>query len=626
MISPKTIEAVFEVAIIEDVISEFMVLKKSGANYKGLSPFSNEKTPSFVVSPSKRIWKDFSSGKGGNVVSFLMEHEKYSYPEAIKYLAKKYNIEIQETNTESDFKVDQQLKESTMLLIDFSSNFFVEKLYNSEDGKTNILSYLETRGISKEMIKKFELGFSPYSNKSLSNLVLQKGFKKEIIIKSGLFVERKNSSLIDRFSGRLIFPIWNLLGRKVGFAGRILDKDQKTAKYINSPETLIYQKSKLLYGLNFAKSEIIKTNQCYLVEGYTDVISLYQKGIKNVVASSGTAITIEQVRLIKRFTENVSFIFDSDDAGKNATYRGVDLFLSEGVFINIIRLPKGDDPHLFAQRHTQEELLDFFNTNKKDFISLKCELELKEDNPENKIRLVDSILNSIILAPNITTQTIYIQLAAEKLNIDENILHQELETKRKNHKKKQSSHIKSTSFNINDTKFLKSSIEESTLSRLLLNYGKKFILIDSNKISVAELIVNELSADGISFSFSVFKKIIKEYQLFIKKGEIPDIHYFLQHKDTDIVQATSELIVEKHRIDRWEKKNIRVKKEEDILNQLVEEALIRFKIKRIEEMKNLILKNIPSIENEKNRKLELIKFNKLNVLYIELYKKIGREC
>ena len=265
MISPKTIEEVFEVAIIEDVISEFIVLKKSGANYKGLSPFSNEKTPSFMVSPSKRIWKDFSSGKGGNVVSFLMEHEKYSYPEAIKYLAKKYNIQIQETNTDSEFKADQELKESTMLLIDFSSNFFIEKLYNSKDGKNNILSYLENRGISKQMIDKFELGFSPYSKQSLSNLVLQKGFKKEIISQSGLFLERKNSSLIDRFSGRLIFPIYNLLGRKVGFAGRTLDQDQKTAKYINSPETSIYQKSKLLYGLNFAKSEIIKKNQCYLV-------------------------------------------------------------------------------------------------------------------------------------------------------------------------------------------------------------------------------------------------------------------------------------------------------------------------------------------------------------------------
>tara|TARA_B100001029_G_C15062237_1_gene459559 strand:+ start:2925 stop:4808 length:1884 start_codon:yes stop_codon:yes gene_type:complete len=627
MISPKTIEEVFEAAIIEDVISEFLVLKKSGANYKGLSPFSNEKTPSFMVSPSKRIWKDFSSGKGGNVVSFLMEHEKYTYPEAIKYLAKKYNIEIQETQSDSDFKEDQEQKESTMLLIEFSSKFFIEQLNNSKHGKNDILPYLKNRGVSQEMINKFELGFSPYSKQELSNLVLQKGFKKEIIKKSGLFLERNNLSLIDRFTGRLIFPIHNLLGRKVGFAGRILNEDQKTAKYINSPETSIYQKSKLLYGLNFAKSEIIKENECYLVEGYTDVISLHQQGITNVVASSGTAITIDQVRLIKRFTENISFIFDSDDAGKKATYRGVDLFLSEGMFPNIIVLPDGEDPDLFSKRHTYEELLSFFNSNKKDFISFKFELELKENNTvKNKIKLVESILNSIALVPNITSQTIYIQLAAEKLNIDQNILFEDLENKKKKIQKKQSYNIKPINIDKSKKSPLKDSIEENTLSRLLLNYGKKYISINSKKISVAELIINELNVDGISFSFNIFKKIIKEYQVFISKGEVPDIHYFIQHKDTEIAKVTSELMVEKHKIDSWDKKNIRVKREEEILNQLVEEALIRFKLKRIEEMKQTILKNMSSINDEDNKKLELIKFNKLNILYRELYKKIGREC
>ena len=627
MISPKTIEEVFEAAIIEDVISEFIVLKKSGANYKGLSPFSNEKTPSFMVSPSKRIWKDFSSGKGGNAVSFLMEHEKYTYPEAIKYLAKKYNIEIQETDSDSDFKEDQEQKESTMLLIDFSSKFFIEQLNNSKDGKNEILPYLKNRGVSQEMIKKFELGFSPYPRQELSNLVLQKGFKKEIIKKSGLFLERNNLSLIDRFSGRLIFPIHNLLGRKVGFAGRILSKDQKTAKYINSPETSIYQKSKLLYGLNFAKPEIIRKNECFLVEGYTDLISLHQKGIKNVVASSGTAITIDQVRLIKRFTENISFIFDSDDAGKNATYRGVDLFLAEGMFPNVIILPEGEDPDLFSKRHTYEELLSFFSSNKKDFISIKCALELKENNSaKSKIKLVDSILNSIALVPNITTQTIYIQLAAEKLNINQNVLFEDLEKKKKKTHKKKSFKINAENIDKSKKSSFKGSIEENTLSRLLLNYGKKSILIDSKNISVAELIINELSADGISFSFSIFKKIIKEYQFFIDKGEVPDIHFFIQHKDSEIAKVTSQFMVEKHKIDRWDKKNIRVKKEEEILHQLVEEALIRFKLKRIEEMKQIILKNISSMDDEYNKKLELIKFNKLNILYRELYKKIGREC
>jgi len=626
MISSKTIDEVFEVAIIEDVISEFVVLKKSGANYKGLSPFSNEKTPSFMVSPSKRIWKDFSSGKGGNVVSFLMEHEKYSYPEAIKYLAKKYNIEIEETQLDSSSDIDKELKESTMLLIEFSSKFFIDRLHKSEHGKSQALAYLKDRGFTDEIINKFELGFAPHFKQELSNLTLQKGFKKEIIKKSGLFLERDNSALIDRFSGRLIFPIYNLLGRKVGFGGRILNNDKKTAKYINSPETSVYQKSKLLYGLNFSKSDIIKKNQCYLVEGYTDLISLYQKGIQNVVASSGTAITVDQVRLIKRFTDNVSFIFDSDEAGQKATYRGVDLFLSEGMFANIILLPEGFDPDSFAKKYTYEDLCNFFNSNQKDFISFKCEMELKDNNPQNKIKLIDSILNSISLAPTITMQTVYIQLAAEKLNIDENILLRELELKRdKINKKIYYSNKGKINHDKIQKKEIQASIEESTLSRLLLNYGNKNIIIDSKKITVAELIINELSVDGIYFSFPPFKKIIQEYQIFIDKGEVPEIHYFIQHEDPELAQITSKIMVEKHKIDRWDKKHIKVKKEEEILNQLVEEALIRFKLKRLDEMKSLILKNMSSMD-DKNKKIELIKFNKLSVLYRELYSKIGREC
>ena len=621
MISQKTIEDVFDAAIIEDVISEFLVLKKSGANYKGLSPFSNEKTPSFMVSPSKQIWKDFSSGKGGNVVSFLMEHEKYSYPEAIKYLAKKYNIEIQETRSDDNVDTNKELKESTMLLIEFASKFFVNNLQNSDEGKKEILPYLKKRGINVEMIKQFEIGLAPKSKKGLSNVVLQKGFQKEIIKKSGLFLERENSELIDRFSGRLMFPIYNLIGRKVGFGGRILKNVKNFAKYINSPETNIYQKSKILYGLNFAKKEIIKKNECYLVEGYTDVITLHQKGIKNVVSFSGTAITINQVRLIKRFCENVSFLFDSDTAGKTATYKGIDLCLSEGLYINVISLPDGEDPDSFAKNKNQEQLEGFFTDSKQDFISFKCELELKNNTPKNKINLADSILNSILYVPNITTQAIYIQLASKKLNIKDGILFKELELKKSNKKTRK---IKNQ-IDLQEENELKSSIEEKTLLRLLLNYGNKKLFLANKYIYTGELIINELNLDGISFSFPLFRKIVHEYQIFVQKNQLPDVSYFVQHRDSKIAKITSELILDKYKIDSWDKKNIRVKKEEDILTQLVEEALIRFKLKRIEEMKSSILKNIPNL-NDNGKKLELIKFNKLNLLYQDLYNKIGREC
>ena len=625
MISSKTIEEVFEVAIIEDVISEFVVLKKSGANFKGLSPFSNEKTPSFMVSPSKRIWKDFSSGKGGNVVSFLMEHEKYSYPEAIKYLAKKYNIEIEETQKDSFFDENKEQKESTMVLIEFASKFFTEKLFNSNYGKDEVLTYLYNRGFDEEVIKKFEIGYAPSFNKELSNLVLQKGFKKEVIENTGLFLVKDSRSLTDRFSGRLMFPIYNLLGRKVGFGGRTLSKEKKIAKYINSPETIIYQKSKILYGLNFAKTEIIKKDECFLVEGYTDLISLYQKGIKNVVASSGTAITIDQVRLVKRFTKNVSFIFDSDEAGENAVDRAINLFLSEELFINIISLPNGSDPDSFAKKNTLEDICNYFNENKQDFISYKCRNNNKDSNPKFKIELINSILNSISKVPNITTQAVYLQSVSEKLGINENMLFTELQSKFKKGKKQNSNkNTLNKKENTNKDNFLV-SIEERTLSRLLLNYGQKLITIKSGEISVSKLIINELTIDGISFSHTVLQKIIKEYQEFINQGKIPEIHYFTQHSDPKVAQLTSELMLDKHKIDRWDKKNIRVKKEEDILSQLVQEALIRFKIKRIGEMKKIILENLPSL-NEEIKKEELIKFNKLNLLYRELYSKIGREC
>ena len=483
MISSKTIEEVFEVAIIEDVISEFVALKKSGANFKGLSPFSNEKTPSFMVSPSKRIWKDFSSGKGGNVVTFLMEHEKYSYPEAIKYLAKKYNIEIEETQKDSSFEIDNEQKESIMLLVEFSSKFFADKLINSEHGKKNVLTYLEKRGFKEETIKKFDLGFSPNFNKELSNLVLQKGFKKEIIEESGLFLVKDNSSLIDRFSGRLMFPIYNLLGRKVGFGGRTLSNEKKIAKYINSPETKIYQKSKILYGLNFSKTDIIKKDECYIVEGYTDLISLYQKGIKNVVATSGTAVTIEQVKLVKRFTKNVSFIFDSDEAGKNAVDRAINIFLSEEMFINIISLPNGLDPDTLAQKYNEEEIKNYLDSNKNDFISFKCRKDSKDINPKVKIELIQSLLTSISKVPNITTQAVYVQSLSEKLGIDENMLFSELQAKIKKDKKRSLFRSPSNKEidNPSENKF-NISIEESTLSRLLLNYGQRFIEIESEKI------------------------------------------------------------------------------------------------------------------------------------------------
>ena len=464
MISAKTIDEVFEVAIIEDVISEFVVLKKSGANYKGLSPFSSEKTPSFMVSPSKRIWKDFSSGKGGNVVSFLMEHDGCSYPEAIKYLAKKYNIEIIESKDSSYNQQEEDEKESIAVLLDFSVNYFNTELDKPKHSKVS--DYLLSRSLDQNIIEKFKIGYIPKGSQEFYDLLMKKGFKKEILINSGLFIDGKN--MFNRFNGRIMFPIFTLSNRVVGFGGRIFIDDKKSAKYINSTETLVYQKSKILYGMNFAKTEVIKKDNCYLVEGYLDVISLHQKNISNVVASSGTAITSEQIRLIKRFTNTITILFDSDSAGLKATYRAIDVALNQDMFVNVINLPNGQDPDSFSKNKKTEEIENYLIDNKKGFISFFSDLEfLESSSSEVKIKLVKRIINSISLVSDLTKQTIYLQEASSILNIDIQVLIKDLEQKTQRTTKKSKKAIN----NIVKEKSIKPCQEEQFLFKLLLNHG-----------------------------------------------------------------------------------------------------------------------------------------------------------
>tara|TARA_B100000945_G_scaffold319701_1_gene327550 strand:+ start:1217 stop:3079 length:1863 start_codon:yes stop_codon:yes gene_type:complete len=620
MISKKTIEEVFNIAIIEDVIGDFVALKKAGANYKGLSPFSDEKTPSFIVSPSKRIWKDFSSGKGGNVVSFLMEHDGCSYPEAIKYLAKKYNIEIIETKDHSYNQQEEDEKESISILLDFAATFFRNELTDQKNRST--LDYLLSRGLDKNIIEKFQIGHIPKGSQEFYDLLIKKGFKKEILINSGLFIEGKN--IFSRFNGRIMFPIFTLSNRVVGFGGRILIDDKKSAKYINSPETLVYQKSKILYGMNFAKTEIIKKDNCYLVEGYLDVISLHQKNIFNVVASSGTAITSEQIRLIKRFTNTITILFDSDSAGLQATYRAVDVALNQDMFVNIVNLPNGQDPDSFSKNKKTEEIENYLIDNKKGFISFFSDLEFSESSDsEVKIKLVKRIINSISLVSDLTKQTIYLQEASNILNIDITVLIKDLEKKNKKTIKKSS---KPTNKIVKE-KNTKPCQEEQFLFKLLLNHGEKFIQINSNqKLQVAKMILQELQLDGIPVSFPVFSKILIEYQNSIKNGNMITKDFFINHQDLEISRITTYLISEKYKMDNWAIKNIKVKKEEDILFSLVKEGLIRFKLKRISDITREILEKIPSINNEQEKNQELNRFSKLMDLSRNLHKQVGREC
>ena len=427
IISKSTIDKVFEAARVEEVIGDFVTLKKAGSNYKTLSPFSDEKTPSFMVSPAKQIWKDFSTGKGGNSVSFLMEHEHYSYPEAIVYLAKKYNIEVERVQQTDEQKQADNLRESLYLVLEFAQKYYSESLWKNEKGKAIGLSYCKERGFTDETIKTFKLGYNIDQWGAFTNTALQKGFQLEFLEKTGLTIV-KNNNKFDRFKGRILFPIQSISGRVLGFGGRILKEDKKAAKYLNSPESDIYHKSKILYGLYQAKQNIIKQDVCYLVEGYTDVISLHQKGVKNVVASSGTALTREQIGLIKRFTSNITLLFDGDTAGINAAMRGIDLVLEQGMNVKVVMFPNGQDPDSFARSVSEQDLTIYIEEKSEDFIRFKTTLLMEQikNDPIKKGALIRDIVSSIAKIPSDIQKEVYVQSCSKILKISENVLFREL--------------------------------------------------------------------------------------------------------------------------------------------------------------------------------------------------------
>ncbi|HEY1194610.1 DNA primase [Flavobacterium sp.] len=423
MISQTTIDSVFETARVEEVIGDFVNLKRAGSNFKGLSPFSDERSPSFMVSPAKGIWKDFSTGKGGNSVKFLMEHSQFTYPEAIRYLAKKYNIEIEETEQSEAEKANTDLRESMYLVSEFAAKYFQDVLINSEEGKAIGLSYFKERGFTNETIKKFNLGYSPETWDALTKEALGKGYKLEFLESTGLTIPREDRPF-DRFKGRVMFPIQSMSGRVLGFGGRILTNDKKAAKYLNSPESDIYHKSKVLYGIYHAKQSIAKQNNCYLVEGYTDVIQFSQAGIENVVASSGTALTPDQIRLINRLTRNITVLFDGDAAGLRAAIRGIDLILEEGMNVRVCSFPQGEDPDSFARKNSHDALVSYLEENSKDFIQFKASILMGEakNDPIKKADLIRDMVASISKIPDRIQREVYIQECARIMDISEQVL------------------------------------------------------------------------------------------------------------------------------------------------------------------------------------------------------------
>ena len=640
MISKNTIEKVFEISRVEEVIGEFIQLKKSGSNYKGLSPFTNEKTPSFMISPAKQIWKDFSSGKGGNVVAFLMEHEQLSYPQAIKFLAKKYNIEVEETAITSEQKEKIDQKEKFILICEFAKRFFKEQLNKTDFGKNIAYNYLLERGFNKSTIEDFEIGCLTEKRDSLKEFSVKKGYDIDDLVSLGL-ISSKNQN--DIYRSRIIFPIKTISGRTVGFGARVIKSSSKSAKYINSPDSIIYNKSKILYGLNNSKNEIVKNDNCYIVEGYTDVIRFHQKGIKNVVSSSGTALTIGQINIIRRLTKNITMLFDSDNAGVNATIRSIDMILSEGMNVNICLFPENEDPDSFALKKETKEIKKYLNDNAIDFIEFKTKKlsESKRNSATEKAQVINDIISSIAKIPDKIKQEIYIKQCSEMLEINENTLFNALA---------QLTQISNVNKNVTQQQSQKVEPEKTTqifklekkIIEILILYGNSKVTFDEIKMLkdyngdivykpekvesfVHEKIFLDLQSDEIEFANDDFKilynKLINEFQ----KKQNFDPKLFINSLPQNLSELVTSILIEDeiYQLHNWKSKNVIVKGKDRSISQLVTETILTLRTllinKKVQDLSKL---NDSSDENfNKDTLEEIVNYYQLKSL---LSKKLNR--
>ena len=606
MISKSTINLVFETARLEDVIGDFVMLKKSGSNFKGLSPFSNEKTPSFMVSPAKQIWKDFSSGKGGNVVSFLMEHEHFTFPEAIKFLAKKYNIEVEETQQTNEQKEAASLRESMYAVTDYAQSFFSKMLNESQEGKNIGLAYFQERGFTAESIDKFHLGYSPDQWDALTKVALNAGFQEEFLISSGLTIQ-KGEKLFDRFKGRVMFPIHSMSGRVMGFGGRILKQDKQSAKYVNSPESEVYQKSKVLYGLYQAKQHIAKESNCYLVEGYTDVIQMHQAGIQNVVSSSGTALTSDQVRLVRRLTNTITLLFDGDAAGLRAAMRGVDIILEAGMQVSICTFPEGEDPDSFVRNHQLTEVKQFLENNTVDFIQFKAKLLAEEgkNEPIRKAETIREIVQSISIIPDAIRREVYIQSCASLMNISEDVLFSTLAQllQKKGHQAPRALKLSEMkAVNVPKQKVNQRFELERNIISLLLLYGLeevsfedlvmqsdekgKIVLTPTETCAkVYEKIYLDLQQDEIELSTESFRELYHNLMSIYNAQKPLVMETFLQELSTEQSELVSSIIMndENNILHDWERKNIVIKDKKTEIGRWLQQTILNLRCLLIQE-------------------------------------------
>ncbi len=649
MIAKNTIDQVYETARVEEVIGDFVSLKKSGSNFKGLSPFTDERSPSFMVSPVKQIWKDFSSGKGGNVVAFLMEHEHFTYPEAIKYLAKKYQIEVEETEQSNEQKEQANERESLYLVSEFAQGYFADVLWNTEPGKAIGLSYFKERGFTEETIRKFGLGYGLDEWDAFTNHALENGYQLTFLEKTGLSIVKEDTSRpgqsrkFDRFKGRVLFPIHSLSGRVLGFGGRILSSDKKAAKYVNSPESEIYHKSKVLYGIYYAKQAIAKEDNCFLVEGYTDVIQLHQRGIHNVVASSGTALTADQIRMINRLTSNITVLFDGDAAGLRASLRGIDLILEQGMNVRICTFPEGEDPDSFAKNNSYEEVVLYLEEQAKDFIQFKTSL-LAEDAANDPIKKADTIrdiVGSIAKIPDRIKRELYIQQCAVMMNISEEVLFNTLAqiskktyTEASKQEKKEQKAFEVIRETQRETKVDVQYELERKIIEILLLYGNEEqqfedlilkenedgdLVLEPERVDarVYEKIYLDLQEDEIEMTHEHFRKIYYSLMETLNEKEDFSIATFLNELDQELVNNISSILMEeeKYRLHNWESKDIYPKVKATSISQLVSETILTLRCYLIKKRINVLQQNTED-QTDDNREVleEIVNYLQLNKL------------
>ncbi|MBL4593794.1 MAG: DNA primase [Flavobacteriales bacterium] len=650
MIPKQTIDEIFDAAIIEDVVGEFVPLKKRGANFLGNCPFHNEKTPSFTVSPAKGIYKCFGCGKAGNSVNFVMEHEHYSYPEALKFLANKYNIEIEEEELTDEQKEAADERESLYIVSNYAANYFKKQLHESDEGKAIGLSYFLERGFREDIIDKFQLGYNPDGWTAFTDEAEKAGHNIKYLDKSGLSIVKGNKKF-DRFKGRVIFPIHNLSGRVLGFGGRILKSDDKSAKYLNSPESEIYHKSKVLYGIYYAKKAITQEDICYLVEGYTDVISLYQSGVENVVSSSGTSLTEGQIRLIRRFTPNITILFDGDAAGIKASFRGIDMILQEGMNVRVVLFPDGEDPDSYAKGHSTEELKEYITDNAQDFIRFKTAVLIKDvgDDPIKKAELVKDIVGSIAIIPDQIKRSVYTKECSNLLDIPEQALINETNKILRKNISKQVKYASSQSQHqeIPDDAFFPEEYQdkkevvgsdlahwEREIVRLLVSFGDKTIEVESvneneekvvEEVSAALYIVSSINNDKISFDDETYQKVFNFYSEKLNEEKLPSHQDFINNSDQDISQFSINIYSNQHELSpNWEAHKIFTVTEDQQLKKAVINTLYAFQLSKLTQ---LILKNQEQLKTETSEEAHLkLLQEQLNYQQIkkQLAAKLGR--